>query len=442
MKGKELLKGFFLQGLKAQSPEKAVHTFLSLEDSKLLIGDREFNLSERAVYILAVGKASIPMFNAVDDSLGKKIEGSLVITPEDGQWQSCAADEIISSAHPYPDESSVAAGKKAINFFKRIPENALVLTLLSGGTSSLMCKPAGEIAIMDLENTFKLLVNSGATIHEMNMVRKHCSNIKGGQLLSHLHPQAVLVDLAISDVPDNELSVIGSGPTTPDLSTFQDAYHVLLNYELWDELPESVRLHIEKGIDGEVPETIKPGSDPIEEHISRIISSPGMLAENIGDLAAEKGYDIRIAEEAFNEDVEKVARRIGNEAKQAADRIRSALNANPILMVCYGESTVRVTGDGKGGRNQELALRGALEIAGYEHISWLSAGTDGIDGPTDAAGAVVDGRTIPEARRRGLDPEAYLLSNDSYHFHKKMGSLLKTGPTGNNLMDIVLVFIG
>jgi len=442
MNAKELLKKFFLRGLKVQSPEKSVHNFLSVKDGHLLIGKREFNLLQNAVYVLAVGKASIPMFNAVYDSLGENIEGSLVITPKDGKPQSCAADQVISSAHPYPDESSAEAGRQAINFFKAIPEHAVVLSLLSGGTSSLMCNPAGEIGIKELEKTFKLLVKSGASIDEMNIVRKHCSQIKGGQLLPYLHPQAALIDLAISDVPDDDISVIGSGPTITDLSTFQDAYHVLLTHGLWDDLPESVRLHVEKGINGEVPETIKPGADPIWKHSSQIISSPRMLAKKVWNLAAEKGYDIRISEKAFNDDVEKVARRIGNEAKQAADRIRSDTNGDPILLIYYGESTVVVNGDGKGGRNQELALHGALQIAGYEGISWLSAGTDGIDGPTDAAGAIIDGVTIPAARRQGLDPEAYLRSNDSYHFHKKMGTLLKTGPTGNNLMDIVLVFIG
>jgi len=377
------------------------------------------------------------MFGAVEAILGEYVQQSLVITSDPEKADECNADEVIVGSHPAPDNQSLEAGQKAVAFFKQIPENALVLNLLSGGTSSLMCYPAEGITLEELRSVFELLNTSGATISDINAVRKHCSQIKGGQLLRYFNPEATLVDLLISDVPDDELSIIGSGPTVTDLSTYQDAYHILLKYDLWEQLPGAVRAHIEKGINGERVETLKPGKDPLDNHFTHVISSARMLAEKISELAMEHELGSRLAESAFNEDVGTVSNRIAGEIKN--DSVPE--EERPILFIYYGESTVQVTGDGKGGRNQEMALRGAVEIAGHENITWLSAGTDGIDGPTDAAGAVVDGNTVAEAEKRGIDPHAHLERNDSYHFHNKLETHLKTGPTGNNLMDLVLVLV-
>jgi glycerate-2-kinase len=336
-------------------------------------------------------------------------------------------------AHPTPDESSVKAGQKARNFFKDIPSKALIITLISGGTSSLLCFPQKGISIADIEKTFKLLNESGATIREINTVRKHCSQIKGGQLLQLLDPRVQLIDLVISDVPDDDLSIIGSGPTVEDPSTFLEARQILQHYEIWNRLPHSVRNHITDGIKQKVSETLKPGSDPLDTHTSHVMSSARTLAQTIGALASSDGLDYQVADGPFNEDVRLVADEITNTITG---------NSRTKLFVFYGESTVTVTGSGKGGRNQELALYGALQIEGKKQFTWLGAGTDGIDGPTDAAGAIVDGQTISKAREQGLNLQKYLADNDSYHFHEKMGTLFKTGPTGNNLMDVVLVKTG
>lgn len=437
MEPKEVLKSLFLAGLETCLPVQAVKDAVSLKGKQLIIKGYELDLGDRPVYVLAAGKAAVPMYEAMQDILGEYLCQGLVITSQNEKAKSCNADELITAAHPKPDEQSFTAGKKAVAFFKEIPENGLVLNLLSGGTSSLMCHPAEGISVGELNTIFELLNNSGATISEINTVRKHCSQIKGGQLLRFLNAEATLVDLVISDVPDDDLSVIGSGPTTPDLSTYQDAYHILLNYELWDQLPGSVRSHIERGLDGQRMETLKPGEDPLREHYAHIISSAQMLAEKISELASDKGFSYQLADKVFNEDVVKISKRIAEKVVGYTD----ANHATPTIFIYYGESTVQVTGDGKGGRNQELALRGAVEIADNDNISWLSAGTDGVDGPTDAAGAIVDGTTIPKAKEKGLDAQSYLRNNDSYHFHEQMGTILKTGPTGNNLMDLVLVLV-
>ncbi len=433
----EILKDLFLSGLEACSPSQTVQAVAALEGAKLTIKEQEFDISGRPVYVLAVGKAAVPMYRAIEDLLGSHIHRSLVITPDNQKAQQCNADRVIIASHPVPERRSFKAGQKAVQFLKEVPENGLLLNMLSGGTSSLMCYPAEDISIEELNSVFGLLNDSGATISEINTVRKHCSQIKGGQLLRYLNTGAAMVDLVISDVPDDDLSVIGSGPTTPDLSTYQDAYHILLKYELWHCLPVSVRKHIEKGLNGERMETLKPGEDSLKQHQAHIISSARLLADKISELASRKGLSTQGAEEAFNCDVEKVSEKIAAEVLNVADENIS----QPTVFIYFGESTVQVTGDGKGGRNQELALRGAMKIAGRPNITWLSAGTDGIDGPTDAAGAIVDGTTISKAREQGLDPKEYLRNNDSYHFHEQMGTLVKTGPTGNNLMDLALVLI-
>lgn len=323
-----------------------------------------------------------------------------------------------------------------MEFMQEIPAEALVINLISGGTSSLLCVPADGISITDLSTTFELMNNSGTIIHDMNIVRKHCSKIKGGQLLHHIHSQCAVVDLVVSDVPNDDLSTVGSGPTIPDQSSYQNAYHILLQHKLWERVPQNIRNHIEKGIRGEVEETVDPQNDPIENHRSMVVSSALMLAKKVAELAKERNLEVTVADTPFNDDVQKVASVITDLVLSKQDNTNGE---SPHMYIFWGESTVQVTGSGKGGRNQELALWAAMKIDGHKNITWLSAGTDGVDGPTDAAGAIVDGTTIAKAKERRMDPEMYLTENDSYHFHKKMETHLKTGPTGNNLMDLVMV---
>lgn len=438
MKNSSYLIDLFEKTLSVCSPGKAVSQYLSLRGDQLRVGESAFSTIGRPIYLLAVGKASVPMYESARRILGSRLEDSLVITSDARAAAECRAREVITGSHPVPDEQSLRAGRTAAEYLNRVPERALVISLISGGTSSLMCWPAEGIGIEDLNTTYDLLNRSGATIHEINTVRKHCSRIKGGQLLRLLPDNVVLVDLLISDVPGDDPAIIGSGPTTPDYSTFQDTYHVLLEYELWDNVPDTVRLHIEKGIDGEIPDVVRPDEASLPEHLQQIISSARIFVRRSADIAKEDGYRVKVSGEAFNDDVEKVASRIVEEIASPV----TEEGKDTLIHFFYGESTVQVTGSGKGGRNQELALRGALKISDLDMvISWLSAGTDGVDGPTDAAGAVVDNDTVPRAREMGLNPEEYLQENDAYHFHKQLGTLVRTGPTGNNLMDVVFVAV-
>lgn len=437
---KIILKKLFLEGLELSAPHHAIQESLCTGDGKIKIKDKQYPIDGRTVFLFAVGKAAVPMYQKASDILGNHITKSLVITSDREAAKSCMADEVIVGSHPLPDERSLKAGNRAVDFMKSIPSDALLINLISGGTSSLMTVPDKGVSIDELAELYKLLNNSGATIHEINTVRKHCSKIKGGKLLRHLDQEITLINLVISDVPNDDLSVIGSGPTAPDRSSFRDAHYLLLEYDLWKKIPASVRTHIEKGIRGEVEETVTPGKIPVLKHQSEIISSARMLADNIGDLASREGLKVTVADQPFNDDVETVVSSIVDAIVSDKTRDKSQ-REQPALFIFWGESTVQVRGDGKGGRNQELALRAACKIAGHPNITWLSAGTDGIDGPTDAAGAMVDGMTIKKAKENNIDPKSYLSDNDSYHFHEQMGTLLKTGPTGNNLMDMVMVLV-
>lgn len=414
-------------------------TEIQLDDSAILLQDYQ------EIYLLAMGKASIQMAKALQDAVDLPASNTLVVCPAGSEGISEIEGTVIEAEHPVPGSGSEKAGKEVIRFVESIPNNSLLICCISGGASSLLVQPADGITLEALNQTHELLINSGADIHEMNAVRKHLSQVKGGQLIRHLNKKATLVNLIISDVPGDDPTVIGSGPTVEDSSTYVDASKMLSNYGLWDRVPGSVQRHIKRGMAGNAMETLKA----VEiESFTRIVASAGKLADTVGELTINKNSEFRkhnsgreltveVADEPYTNNIQKVASNIAGRAEE----IMKAEAGHPTLLVYYGESKVQVTGKGKGGRNQELALRGALKIAGYPNISWLSVGTDGIDGPTDAAGALVDGGTVEQAREQGLYPESYLQNNDSYHFHEAMNTLVKTGPTGNNLMDLTLVLI-
>lgn len=426
---RELLE-IYTKALDSLSPGKLVTRALSE------IREKE-TVTSRAYYFFAVGKAAVPMAEAAEEWLKGSLKRAIIISPEDHPNR--PGITFFKGTHPLPDRKSQVAARGLIQFIEEIPPQSTVIALLSGGTSSLIVSPAGNIAIEELRIVFDLLNTSGATIREINTVRKHLSKIKGGQLLRHFVPGVDLVNLVISDVPGDDLQIIGSGPTVANSSSFDDAYGVLLQYELWKKLPESVRTHIQRGLNGEAPETPGKDGDGLLQPDSHIIGSAKKLAAEIAKGFERRGYHVRVADRAYSESAESLAAGMASEAKRIAEE--SGGISTPVVLIYYGESTVKVTGSGSGGRNQELALHAALAVEGYPSISWLSIGTDGIDGNTDAAGAFINGATIPLAEKKGVDASSYLQNNDSYHFHKKMDTLVTTGPTGNNLMDIQIVVI-
>jgi len=386
------------------------------------------------MYILGSGKASVSMAAALESILGNRIHDGMVIsTPEPLHFTQKIT--LLKGSHPYPDRKSLEATERLIKFIHSIPSGSIVLNLISGGTSALLCKPADGISGADLTGVYKLLVASGLAIDQINTVRKAISEVKGGKLLKHFqHVQ--LIDLVISDVPNDDTRDIGSGPTIPQEISAEKALDILISYKLWDDLPKTVKSHIKKGVEKEKSEGRIRTAD-IERHQTYIISSARIVAKETAERFKAEGYRVNLDDSPWSGPIDQFEDYIINSVSDEID------NATvPTAFIFYGECTVDVQGEGKGGRNQELALRIAKRLNGAEReLIFLSAGTDGIDGPTDAAGAVVDHLTAEKAIRKGVDPDTFLNNSDSYNFFKKTSGHIITGPTGNNVMDLQFFLI-
>jgi len=387
------------------------------------------------VWILGAGKASVQMAADLYEELPIPPHDGIIISPTEDYLDNI---QIFKGTHPYPDENTVAASFEVKSVAESIPEGDTVFFCLSGGASSLLTIPPFGIDTEELAFTYKLLLESGASIQEMNVVRKHLCDLKGGklgELLSHTN----LITLVSSDVPGNDISTIGSGPTVGDSSTFKDAERILKEYILWNRVPLSIQTHIQLGVEGVIPENPKPDSASYKNHKVQVINSAENLAKLVSDYFVVEGFDTWILPEAYSDDVRSVAKMISSKAISVLSKSDPA--KKPAALIFYGESTVEVKGNGTGGRNQELALACAISLEGQHKVTMISIGTDGVDGPTDAAGAIIDSHTTLKARKKKISPEEFLQKNDSYHFHQKMDTLIKTGPTGNNLMDLQVLIV-
>jgi len=343
---------------------------------------------------------------------------------------------LHESSHPIPDETSVTGAKKILELAKKAENGDLVISLISGGGSSLMALPKEGISLEDKRKVTDLLLKSGATINEINAIRKHISSFKGGQLAKAVYP-ATLIGLLLSDVLGDPLDVIASGPTVPDSSTFNDAVAILKRYDLWDRIPDSVRQVLLDGVKGKIDETPKEG-DEIFKRVRNIVIGNNRLACTAAIRRISKhGLNTLFLTSYMEGEARHIGTffgAIGRELMMTDKPISS-----PAGIVAGGETTVTVTGNGVGGRNQEIALSAALKIVGTDGLAIASASTDGIDGPTDAAGAIVDGKTILRAKNRGLDPLEALRNNDSYTFFSGLEDLILTGPTGTNVNDVTIL---
>lgn len=404
------------EALKAADPGKAVERFLRVEGGRLVVGDENFEIRGR-VLVISFGKAARPMLEAALWRLGK-VHRALAVVPR-GQGGFAQA---VEAGHPLPDEGSLRAGELVRSMLGDLSERDLVIYLISGGGSAMLEVLPPGISLVDLRRTNELLLRCGASIHEVNAVRKHLSLVKGGQLARMSQPAQVL-SLLLSDVPGDVKHVIASGLTEPDPSSFRDAYEVLSKYQLLDRVPSSVRGWMERGLRGEVEETPKPGDEVFLRCRSWIVASNSLSLKAAGEVGKKYGFKTSFSELAGE------AREMG--ARMAGVRERG-------LHLFGGETTVTVRGPGKGGRNQELVLSACPHLSGRKS-ALFSMGTDGIDGETDAAGAMADGLTLERARALGMDPGDFLARNDSYHFFKALGDLLFTGPTGTNVMDVAAI---
>ena len=346
--------------------------------------------------------------------------------------------EIIEASHPVPDQNGVEGTKKIIDFLHEAGEKDLIFSLISGGGSALLPLPTGDIRLEEKQEITKSLLACGASIDEINAVRKHISSSKGGQMARAAFP-ATVVNLMLSDVVGDKMDVIASGPFVPDTATFKDVLGIFRKYALQD-IPPSINNHITAGSEGRIPETPKQG-DPVFERVFNIIVGSNILAlEAAREKARELGYETLILSSMVEGETREVARVHCAIAKEALKTGRPL--SPPACIISGGETTVTIRGDGLGGRNQEFCLAAALDLEEIPpRVVILSGGTDGNDGPTDAAGALVDPFTVKRGRDAGMEARDYLNNNDAYHFFKKTGDLLMTGPTNTNVMDARLVLV-
>lgn len=409
------------------------------EGRRLVVGEAEFDLGRfRRVVAVGFGKAASAMAEALEEILGDFLWGGLVIT-EVGQNLPHGRIQVAEGGHPIPNERTLSASQALLRTISGLGLEDLLIVLVSGGGSALFEIPAPGISLSDLAKTTEALLRSGANISEMNVVRKHLSAVKGGQLLFHTRAGTVLV-LVLSDVPGDDLGTIASGPTFPDPSTFSLARKILWARGIWENLPQSVREHILRGERGEVPETPKPG-DPVFAKVFHFVLGSGRLAAELAQkLGAERGFTAPILTTTMRGEVKEVAKVLASLAEEQQRFSRPF--PLPALVILAGETTVQVRGTGKGGRNQELALAFALEVAGRASVALLTLATDGRDGPTDAGGALVDGGTAERIRAGGIDPAQALRENDAYRALAASGDLLFLGPTGTNVADLVVLAVG
>ncbi|MCD6495206.1 glycerate kinase [Candidatus Bipolaricaulota bacterium] len=427
---------FIHAALTAVAPEACLERAVHLDSDRLFVNEVSVDLFDVSrIIVIGMGKASSRMAASLEAILGKRIHDGLVVTA-DGYRVPTSRVKVVEASHPVPDERGVAAARRIAEFADRAKQDDLVIVLLSGGGSALLTLPAPGITLDDLVATNKLLLLSGATIQEINTVRKHLSQLKGGKLARRAFPATALT-LILSDVPGDPLDAIASGPTVGDTTTYADAARILRHYGLWERVPRSVRTYIERGLSGSAPETPKPGDHVFAKVTTAIIGSGSVAAEAVLSEARSMGYHTLLFTTTLEGEACEVGKVLASIAREEVQSERPL--PLPALIVAAGETTVTVTGSGKGGRNQELALSAALGIEGIPGVAIASVGTDGRDGPTDAAGGIVDGGTIVRMRELGIDPNVTLAENDSYHALASSDDLIMTGPTGTNVADLCLI---
>ncbi|HXM42015.1 MAG TPA: glycerate kinase [Bryobacteraceae bacterium] len=414
----------FKAALRAANPAGGVAARLAREDFS----------PYRRIYIVGAGKAAAAMARAAERALGHRITAGL-LNVKYGHVAPLRRIELNECGHPVPDQRGVDGARRIAEIAAGAGPDDLLLCLISGGASALLPLPADPITLDEKQEVSKLLLASGARIHEINAVRKHISLIKGGQLARLAYPARVL-SLLLSDVIGDDLDTIGSGPTAPDASTFAIARAILEKYGILRRVPASVRRRIERGCRSGIPETPKPGDAIFTRVRNVVIGSNRLAVDAAAKRARELGFRTLVLSTFVEGETREIARMHAAIAKEIVHTGRPL--KPPACVITGGETTVTLRGDGLGGRNQEFVLSAAIDIAGLRNVVVFSAGTDGTDGPTDAAGAIADGRTLARDPRA----PAFLARNDAYRYFEALGDLIVTGPTGTNVMDVRLILVG
>ena len=433
------IRKIFDAGLKAADPKQAVSRAVQISaDDRLTIGEQEYDLGQfDRIKVVGAGKAAAPMASAIEDILGSRISEGFISTKY-GHGLPLKRFVVTEAGHPVPDKAGLAASRHIINLLEQSDDKDLIICLISGGGSALMPLPVSGISLTDKQKTTQILLACGATIHEINTIRKHISGIKGGKLARAAFP-GTLITLILSDVIGDNLDVIASGPTVPDRSTFADCMEILGKYNITGEIPPHVIEYLKRGIQGIEPETPKPEDTIFDKTNAIIIGSSSLSIDAARDRAVASGYNTLILSsfiEGETRDVAKVHAAITKEILKSGNPV-----PRPACIISGGETTVTIHGDGLGGRNMEFALAAAIEIEELDGVVILSGGTDGTDGPTDAAGAIADGTTVQRGLAKGCNASEFLKNNDSYNFFKVLEDLLITGPTMTNVMDLRILLV-
>lgn len=429
----------FAAGVAAVDPVTAVQRAVTRQGDTLVVDGVPYDLRRfDQIYVIGGGKAGATMAQGLEAILGERLTRGAV-TVKYGHLAPVERVTLYEAGHPIPDAAGMRGAEALMHLAQQAGADDLVFCLLSGGASALLPAPSSGMTLAEKQQVTRRLLECGASIDEINVIRKHISRVKGGHLARLVAP-AQLITLVLSDVVGDRIDVIASGPTVPDTSTYQECLNILERYNLLEDLPASVYTHLQHGLTGTIPETPKAGDVAFARCQTVIIGSNRLALRAACETAKVLGYETLILSSSIQGETRDIARM---HAAIVQEIHHSGLPlAPPACVISGGETTVTLRGDGKGGRNQEFALAAALDIAGLEHVVVLSGGTDGTDGPTDAAGAVADGHTVARAQAQGLEPAHALRRNDSYHVFAALGDLLLTGPTGTNVMDIHLLLVG
>ncbi len=428
----------FQAGLGAVEPGKAIRNFCRYDSQIFTVAGQNYNLNLfKKIIVIGAGKAGASMAKEIEAILGDRITTGIIVVKY-GHIEKLKKIKIHEAGHPVPDHNGYTGAKSIYQLASSADKETLVICLISGGGSALMPLPVDGISLEDKQETTKILLSCGATINEINSVRKHLSAIKGGGLARAVYP-ATLISLILSDVVGNDLDVISSGPCVPDSSTFVDCKTIFNKYSIQNRVPSSVLKYIDSGILGTVPETSKAGQNIFAKTQNIIIGCNFNALLSAKDKAEELGYNTLLLSSTLEGETRDVA--AFHMAVARDIELHNHPVSKPACLLSGGETTVTIKGEGKGGRNQEFVLAALIVMAKIEKIVIFSAGTDGTDGPTDAAGAIADNYTQHQAKLAGIDPIKYLENNDSYNFFQKTDGLYKTGPTNTNVMDIRIILI-
>ncbi len=429
-------------GINAVLPRNIIPNLVRVENNSLIIQNLVLDLSRiRNIYVVGGGKASGAMAEELEQRLQSHITAGLVNIPE-GTKQNYKTHiiQLNEAAHPIPSESGMIGARKIVELVKQVQENDLIIVLLSGGGSALLPLPVNSISLNEFKILNQSLIKSGAPVQEINTVRKHCSQIAGGQLAKYGYP-ANIITLILSDVIDGSMDSIASGPTVPDPTTYYQTIKILKNYRLWETLPPSIVQHLQRGLEKEIPETPKPTDKFFSKTHTLIIGDIKIACESIKQSASQKGIQSYIYSEALTGEARDVGREYLQYAKNWYPKMLNK-QSKPLLLIAGGETTVTVKGKGTGGRCQEMGLAMISEFENLPEMVFAAMGTDGIDGFTDAAGIIIDRYSARLMKQKKLDQNKFLNNNDSFHFFDRLGdSLIYTGPTGTNVNDLMLIGI-